>query len=190
MANLPLLERDDVAPADRELLDNFADLHRVLVHSPEAFRRVLSVGRYLRRQSPLAARLRELAVLRVAYLLRSPYEWSHHLALAEACAISDADIRGVMRGAPFQGFAPAERMALEIAGAMTLLQDVPPAMIGKLSAAIGHRQVVDLLVAISHYNALARTIAALGVEVEGAYQEWLQRYPLLADPASREAGNA
>jgi alkylhydroperoxidase family enzyme len=185
MANLPLLEKTDVGPEARDLLDNFADLHRVMIHSPEALRRVLGVGRYVRHQSPLPARLRELAILRVSYLLRSDYQWTHHLALAEACGISDADIRGVIVGGSFKDFDADTRAVLLIAEAMTLGEDVSPDMIADLRRVMSSEEVVDLVVAISHHNGLARTIIALGVEVEDKFHPWLARYPLPNGPRAQ-----
>ena len=53
-------------------------LSRVLVHSPNAARAFGGLGHFIRHQSRLDPRLREMAILQVGYLARSPYEWPHH----------------------------------------------------------------------------------------------------------------
>ena len=39
-------------------------------------------------------------------------------------------------------------------------------------------QVVDLILAISFYNAASRTLNALRIDVEDSYQKYLEQFPL------------
>ena len=50
---------------------------------------------YIRHKSKLDPRLRELAILQVGYLARSPYEWSHHVKLGRESGVTDDDIRAI-----------------------------------------------------------------------------------------------
>ena len=81
MARLPYLDEKDLAEADKDLLKRPINLHRILTHSPEAARHFGGVGSYIRFGSTLDSRLRELAILQVGYLTKSPYEYSHHLKI-------------------------------------------------------------------------------------------------------------
>ena len=67
-ARLPYLNADDVAEEDRDLLARNINLARELVHSPKALRNFSRLGMWIRRESTLDARLRELAILQVGYL--------------------------------------------------------------------------------------------------------------------------
>ena len=50
---------------------------------------------YIRHHSKLDPRLRELAILQVGYLARSPYEYSHHVKLGREAGVTDDDIRAI-----------------------------------------------------------------------------------------------
>jgi hypothetical protein len=65
MARLPYLDVADLAPADRDLLKRPINLHRQLVHSPGMARAFGTMGLYIRHDSTLDPRLRELAILQV-----------------------------------------------------------------------------------------------------------------------------
>ena len=81
MARVPYLEPSDLAPEDQDLLKRPIWLFKALVNSPKAARAFSGLGSYIRYGSKLDPRLRELAILQVGWLARSPYEWSHHVKL-------------------------------------------------------------------------------------------------------------
>src|SRR5579864_2451118 len=95
MARLPYLDQSDLEPQHRDLLARNISLYRQLVHSPDALRAFQGLGQYIRFGSKLDPRLRELAILQVGYLARSPYEWSHHVKLGREFGATDDDIRAI-----------------------------------------------------------------------------------------------
>ena len=74
MARLPYLEVDDLKPEDQELLTRGINLQKILAHSPGAARAHHALGNYIRHGSTMDVRLREMAILQVGWLARSPYE--------------------------------------------------------------------------------------------------------------------
>ena len=93
MARLPYLEVEDLKPEDQELLARGINLQKILVHSPGATRAHHALGSYIRHGSTMDARLREMAILQVGWLARSPYEWSHHVKIGYDYGVSEDDIR-------------------------------------------------------------------------------------------------
>ena len=79
MARVPYLKVSDLAPEHQDLLKRPITLHQALVNSPNAARAFNGLGHFIRYGSKLDPRLRELAILQVGWLARSPYEWSHHV---------------------------------------------------------------------------------------------------------------
>jgi alkylhydroperoxidase family enzyme len=73
MARLPYLDRSDLLPEHQDLLARNLNLYRELAHSPRAARSLNTLARYIRDGSRLDPRLRELAILQVAYLTRSAW---------------------------------------------------------------------------------------------------------------------
>ena len=53
-------------------------------------------AQFIRFGSKLDPRLRELAILQVGWLARSPYEWSHHVKLGHDFGVTDDDIRALI----------------------------------------------------------------------------------------------
>src|ERR1700748_3755439 len=96
MARVPYLEPSDLAPEDRDLLNRPISLFRALANSPKAALAFSGLGGYIRYGSKLDPRLRELAILQVGWLVRSPYEWSHHVKLGHDFGVTDDDIRALI----------------------------------------------------------------------------------------------
>ena len=85
MARVPYLDPSDLAPEHRDLLKRPINLHRALAHSPNALQSMNGLATFIRQDSGLDPRLRELAILQVGYLARAPYEWSHHVKTTCRC---------------------------------------------------------------------------------------------------------
>jgi len=88
MARVPYLDRKDVKPEHQDLLARGINLYRALVHSPDGLRSFSALGHFIRHTSRLDPRLREMAILQVGYLARSPYEYSHHVEIGRATSAS------------------------------------------------------------------------------------------------------
>ena len=96
MARVPYLETSDLAPEDQDLLKRPISLFKALVNSPKAARAFSGLGSYIRYGSKLDPRLRELAILQVGWLARSPYEWSHHVKFGHDFGVTDADVQALI----------------------------------------------------------------------------------------------
>src|ERR1700730_14940106 len=96
MARLPYLDRSDLLPEHQDLLARNLNLYRVLAHAPRAARTLNTLARHIRDGSRLDPRLRELAILQVAYLSRSAWGYSHHVRIARnEVGMSDEEIRAI-----------------------------------------------------------------------------------------------
>src|ERR1700712_2703504 len=64
-------------------------------HHPALAKAFLRFNVHLLYSSTLPARIRELAILRVAHRRECAYEWSHHLSMAKDEGITDDEIAAV-----------------------------------------------------------------------------------------------
>ncbi|MDE2516393.1 MAG: carboxymuconolactone decarboxylase family protein [Rhodospirillales bacterium] len=182
MARLPYLDAEALAEADRDLLTRPINLHRALVHSPNAARAFLGLGQFIRHQSRLDPRLRELAILQVGWLARSPYEWSHHVKIGLGFGVSEADIHALIAdsaGKPCDLDLPARQV---LAAAREITRDGALGAAGYAALAVHFdaERLTDLILTISFYNAVVRVLASLEIDVEPEYRPYLERFPLPA----------
>jgi alkylhydroperoxidase family enzyme len=180
MARVPYLEPSDLAPADQDLLKRPITLFKALVNSPNAARAFHGLGEYIRYGSKLDMRLRELAILQVGWLARSPYEWSHHVKLGLDFGVTEADIQALIddtAGKP----TTLDTLTLQVLHAareITTGGDLSDARFAALQGELGDEKMVDLTITIAFYNAVVRVLATLRIDVEDDYMPYLRRFPL------------
>lgn len=180
MARLPYRDAADLDEADRDLLKRPININRVLVNSPKCRRAGLAFARYIRHESAVDPRLRELAILQVGYSARSRYEWSHHIKVGEEFGVSEADVHGLIalnQGRPAD-FDEVARAAIAAAREMTEAGAASDETFATLRRHLGPAEIVDLVVAIAHYNGTVRVLATLEVDVEPEYLPYLEKFPL------------
>ena len=180
MARVPYLEVSDLAPEFQDLLKRRITLNQALVNSPNAARAFDGLGMFIRFHSKLDPRLRELAILQVGWLARSPYEWSHHVKIGHDFGVSDADIQALIddtAGKP----TTLDALTLNVLrGAREIADDgaMSDTMFAALRSALGNELVVDLTITTAFYCAVVRVLATLQIDVEPDYQPYLERWPL------------
>ena len=182
MARVPYLNPADLSPENQDLLKRPIALARALVNSPDAARAFFGVGQFIRFRSALDPRLRELAILQVGWLARSPYEWSHHVKIGHDFGVTDDDIRALIddtAGRP-TALDVLTRSVLQAAREITRDGAMAAATFAALQPALGNAQIVDLTLTIAFYNAVVRVLATLAIDVEDEYRPYLEQFPLPA----------
>ena len=180
MARLPYLDSSDLSAENRDLLGRNINLVRALVHSPNGARAFGTLAAFIRFESRLDPRLREMAILQVGYLTRSPYEYSHHVKLGREFGVSDDDLRAIAeetagRATRLDALAKAVLLA---AREMTDGLAVPDETFAVLRAELDNELSVDLVMTIAIYNGIVRLLATLQIDVEPEYQGYLAEFPL------------
>jgi alkylhydroperoxidase family enzyme len=179
MARLPLLP---IAPADEvtaAVFDTFREegrepiaLYRALAHSPLMLRAYAGLARGLRYEAQTPRALRELMILRTAQLTGSEYEWAHHRAMAAANDVPEEKVRMLAEWRSSTLYDERERAALRC---VEEIHDVALSdeAFAELERVMGAPSTVELVLLVAFYEAVARMIQALGLEVEPAYQHFL-----------------
>ena len=181
MARLPYLNKADLPPADQDLLSRPINLARLMAHSPNAARSFYGIGKWIRFDSKLDTRLRELAILAVGYLCRAPYEYSHHAKIGQDFGVTPNDIESLARYLDGEGSGELnalDRCIIDAAREITATEKIEDATYANLEKALTAELLVDLIMTISFYNCVVRFLGAFEIDVEPEYQPYLEQFPL------------
>jgi alkylhydroperoxidase family enzyme len=180
VARLPYLSAEDLDESHRELLSRPINLFRLLANSPGALKMWHQFGEWIRWDSVLDARLRELAILEVGYLASSDYEFSHHVKLGMDFGVTDEDLKGLAKLAAGEETHFSKLDLAVLGAARDLSNDIKldQADFDYLAAELGNEATEDLVVIIGFYAMVVRVIAAVKLDVEPDYQGYLETYPL------------
>lgn len=179
MARLPYLDAQDLAPADRDLLARPINLFRLMVHSPGGARAFNALGRYIRFDSPLDPRLREMAIIQVGWMTRVEYEFTHHVKIGREFGVSDDDIRALIDETEGRASAlpPLDRAVLRAAREMTSGLEASEQTFAELRKGLDERALTDLVLVIAFYNAVIRFLSTMRIDNEPEYAKMLAEFP-------------
>lgn len=106
----------------------------------------------------------ELVILRVAVDCGSDYEWRQHVRLARREGLTDEQIERVGAGPDAPGWTDHQRALLRAVDEFTTDRTISAATWDALRGAYGEAQLIEVCLLIGHYEMLAATLNALGVE--------------------------
>jgi alkylhydroperoxidase family enzyme len=178
---LPLLPEDPDDPVLAALFSAFREegrapiwLYRTLAHAPRALRGFSAAGRALRGEASAPRALRELAIMRTAQLTASAYEWSHHRPMALRAGVREEQLVALAEWRAGECFDARERAVLRCADEVHAAALTDEAF-AELQRRFPPDQVVELVMTAAFYQAVARVLQAFAVEVEPAYQRYLDQ---------------
>jgi alkylhydroperoxidase family enzyme len=179
MSRLPYLNPSDLAPENQDLLKRPINLFRAMTHSPGGARAFYGLADYIRSNSPLDARLRELAIIQVGYITRSVYEYTHHVKLGLDFGVTHDDLINLAAysaGKP-HSLDDLSKAVLDAATQMTNGHAMSDKTWNFLSQQLSHEHLTDLVITISFYNGVVRFLETMQIDNEPEFQTFLAKYP-------------
>ena len=167
MAEIEFAALDEVG-ADDALLDSIQtsrgwipNVFRVMLHSPGVTAGWVSLANALRSAS-LDLRTRELAVLLVAHLKSSAYEWGHHEAVGRSAGITDDQIAALRAWPARAEWEPRDWAVLSLVSAVATNEPIPDWCLAELRDS-GSGFAVELAATAAYYVAVAQFTTALEI---------------------------
>jgi alkylhydroperoxidase family enzyme len=160
-------------------LKDTLNIRRAMANSPGGAKNT-ALAMYIRNESKLDPRLREMAILQVGYTARCVYEYAHHVELCRKFGVSDDDIRAIAAdsaGEPTR-LDPLTKAVLSAAREMTEHCGIEDATWSVLKRHLDDERLVDLVLAVAFYNSTVRILEALKVDLEPEYRRYLEQFPL------------
>lgn len=172
MARLPYIDAESAPDRVRAALDLVPPLNvfRMLAHAETVFEPWLRMSGAILTQLELSPALRELAILQVAKQAEAEYEWVQHVAIGTHAGLSSEQIQAVEEGriATADCLGEAERAVLALTQAVVAGARAGDELFAEARRHLGPRELVELLLTIGNYLALARVMTVLELEVDDA----------------------
>jgi alkylhydroperoxidase family enzyme len=170
MARLPYVDpaaAPDGVRSTLEALPAQLNIFRMMAHAQTNLRPLLRLGTSILTQQKLDARLRELAILRVAGLSHAEYEWVQHVPIAKATGATDAQIEALARDDIGAGcFDETDRLLLQFTTEVVRDVRASEATFGEVARRLTPREIVELILAIGFYMTMARLMETTAIDVE------------------------
>lgn len=171
---LPLLPDSTEHPALAALFEEVRargiqvpNLYRVMGHAPAMLRGWLDFAWPLRLNAKTPRALRELLILRGAQISGANYEWVHHVAMALAAGIPQAQIDALEEWSTASLFNASERAVLRLADEVTHGPGASPECIEQLKQqGFDAEAIVELTLTASFYVCVSRFLLSMAVPLE------------------------
>jgi 4-carboxymuconolactone decarboxylase len=166
MERVPLAEFEPALERRlEELWGTPPNLYRALANHPNIIAAWSGFSNALRNGTRTPRALRELVILRGAQLCSSEYEWAQHLKMARQAGVREAQIAALGAWRASAEFDSREKAALALAEAVTEGR-VTDEVYRDAMKHFDHHDYVELAVTAGFYAMVARTLDALGVQLE------------------------
>jgi alkylhydroperoxidase family enzyme len=180
MARVPYPTRDDYPPAHlaaydrmlRERGDPPLHVFVALANIPNLLDPLLTFTREMREGAVIETRLRELAIMSVALVTGATYEFNHHWNSALDAGLRREQLEQLADAETSDVFDDEERAIVRYAREATLSLNVSNETWSALRSHFSVRETMDVVMAVAWYNAVARVLLPLEIELE----DWHKRH--------------
>ncbi|MSO93855.1 MAG: carboxymuconolactone decarboxylase family protein [Rhodospirillales bacterium] len=175
MSRLPIPTLESMTAEQRQVYDDIRTGPRgavggpfpVLLISPKCADPLQKLGAYLRYETPLSARVRELATIIAARQWTCQIEWQSHEPLAIKAGVP-APLVAAIKSRAMPTFEDAtDKAVYDVSTELLNKGTVSEATHKAAVKALGAQSVVELVVLVGYYTTLAMTINAHGIPPKG-----------------------
>lgn len=174
---LPLPRREELEPEAQAIYDRLSSTGGetlrglrgpggIQLHSPALSLVSRPLNRYLRFESGLGGRVRELAILVTARELDSRFEWAAHEDEARREGVSAELIEIVRHRRALDGVAEADAVVIALGREIFGARRVSSPTFARSLAQFGRRKLVDLVALMGNYAATAALLTAFDMQLD------------------------
>ena len=175
-SRLPLVRREELDAQGREEFDaltarggaSLAGLRGpggLNLHNPRAAAYLNGLSRYLRFESGIEARLREVAILITAREHDQAFEWAMHEATALKEGVPAATIEAIRQCAATDGLDEGDALIIEFGRQLFAQHKVDVALYARAKQIFGERVLVALVMLMSNYAFVSTMLTAFDAQL-------------------------
>jgi alkylhydroperoxidase family enzyme len=164
---LPLPKDSDLPEDVLERLRSLPaiNIYRMLGHAPQTFIPWTDLTKALY-QSKLNPRYREIAILRQAHRAHAPYEIHQHRFIAMNNGITEEELSLILTDDKVRSLSPLENLICQAADEMESHATITDDTFRALNEQLDRRELIELLLVISVYCAVARFLNSARIQIE------------------------
>ncbi len=170
MTRVPYRRPEDMTELARELTARRGNLnvYRALANAEKVFTGWMVAGDAALSSPVLPRRLRELIVLRTAYLMDCAYELGQHRDVAQTAGLDSATIDAITSESDWQTgqFDETELAVLRLTTELVTTRHVAAPLFDQVHTALGSEATVEALMVVGRYAGLALMLNALDVDLD------------------------
>ncbi|ALV39926.1 hypothetical protein AU252_01075 [Pseudarthrobacter sulfonivorans] len=178
MARVPYVRREDLPAEYQDLLTRPINVFAAMANAPSAMKAFSPVGKWIRNESSVDGRLREMAIIQVGYSTGGAYEFSHHVKIGRDFGVTDDDVRAIVAESAGEetSLSPLDKSVLRAARDLTLKLEISDQDWKVIEESLGREHATQLIMITSYYNYVVRVLLALQVDVEDEWSQPLKDY--------------
>ena len=180
---LPLPKREDLDETGKKAFDrastpggSIAGLQGpagVQLYSPKAAENLTALNRYLRFQSGLTPRIREIAILTTAREMDSQFEWVAHEPEALKEGVPPKVIDVIKYRKRTTGLDETDAIVIELGRQLWRDHKVNARTFAKAKAVFGPHKLIDLVLLMGNYASTAALLAAVDMQLHAGKKPML-----------------
>jgi alkylhydroperoxidase family enzyme len=161
-------QREMIAPRIRD--DGSAlNLYATMLRHPGLYTPRASFGTYLRSETNLPPRTRELLIMRTAFLIGAEYEWAHHVERAREAGLTDREITRIAAGPDAAGWSEESRVVLRAADELRREAFITDRTWAVLAKQYNIKQLIEIVFTVGGYTMTGLAINSFGIQTEPGY---------------------
>lgn len=175
---ITLLSKEDALARGRELgIDDYIaqmNLFRVLLNYPALARELNStIMTIVTGEKLVSDRMRELIIMRLAWLAQSEYEWSQHWLVALFFGMGEAQLTAIRDWQAADCFSDEERAVLAAVDELLLQHRIRPATRQQLQAFYPtDKAMIELVTCIANWHMFAVILNGLEIPLDDNMLAW------------------
>ena len=173
---LPLPKRESLDDDAKQIFDHFLDPKGdtyvgirgpggIRLHSPKLSRLTQEVNHYLRHDSGISKRVRELAILATARELNHQFEWVAHEPAALKVGIPQEIVDIIKYRKPIDDLDETDGVVIEFCRQLMGARKVEPETFAKAHRIFGTKMLVDIVSVVGSYAATGALLTAFDIQL-------------------------
>lgn len=142
------------------------NVQKMVANSPGSVREFTRFGNALLMKSKLSSYFRELAIIRVSFLIGSRYEWAQHVPIALEAGVTKAQLEEINPWQDSSLFSEEDRVVLKFTDEVVLEHQPSEATFTRAAKFLDPERLVELTLSIGYWSMVGKFLRTFQVEFE------------------------